>query len=864
MRILLAVLGLLVMSLQAAASVAILGPELFRRTTGSPNTFQRQIPPANPGVDHVIVLKNGVVPADRVTSASIVLDGVEIFGPSDFNKQVAILSKTVRLRSSGSTLHISIAGGPGSFLELSVLAPFEAYTVVPATGGTVAVINPDSPIFGTAVSIPQEALPDGGVAVSIAYTDTPPAPVPGTATLASKVFELDAGGLTNFASPVAVTVPVQVAFGPRDVPVVLYWSPSEQKFKAISPKGFDRAQGLVTFETSHFSTYAVGKFDPSSVTQKVDTGFRVGVNSLRRPYSPSSNASQLAAAMYSQWYYTNKPAAEFGALFNQYVQTILPNPSDLFTSDELMFRLAVPLGAAWQLLRTAPPIPSNQAVDDLITALAVTSEPQLFLFSPAANPTLRTVGVVYSWDPPSGTFEMYLLNGGLRATLAWDSSAGSLTATVESPFPPFLQISELIHLRHIGVASLIAGPEVEGYFTSAANGWTTPPFSRITTPPDFISVQPNVVTPFSGTVQQSTNSVSVLDVLYNGEQVSTIELGPSNEYLLNYVPPAPFTNVVWLVGRVPGSPVWNDKAAFARFNVRTQECPTPFISTVSPSPIPVSPTETLTGTFEVRGANLGGSEINTTSPLMTFTGMTSVNGEGSIATRPYQIGPSVSGGGISISVANACGSTPRGVSTALQCAGPLIFSGVSPSQIPVAQVPGGTVTGTLVVTGQNLWGANITITQGRLTLTGLTIVNSAGTEARRDFINGSGIPDGEPIFIRVTGPCGFAGGFITHSNSCKTPVISGVTPNPLIGPSQPGLFNTGTFTLIGENLDNVFITTNGPLLLTSQTTTTPTSASVDYLIGCCGPTDGQVFKLFANSACGAPGASVDVTISIQP
>ncbi len=72
---------------------------------------------------------------------------------------------------------------------------------------------------------------------------------------------------------------------------------------------------------------------------------------------------------------------------------------------------------------------------------------------------------------------------------------------------------------------------------------------------------------------------------------------------------------MWLVGNDSTSPVWNDKAAFARFNVRTQECPTPFISKVSPSPIPVSPSEVLTGTFEVRGANLGGSENNTTSSL---------------------------------------------------------------------------------------------------------------------------------------------------------------------------------------------------------------------------------------------------------
>lgn len=268
--------------------------------------------------------------------------------------------------------------------------------------------------------------------------------------------------------------------------------------------------------------------------------------------------------------------------------------------------------------------------------------------------------------------------------------------------------------------------------------------------------------------------------------------------------------------------------------------------------------------MEVRGANLGGTEINTTSSLITFTGMTSVNGEGTVASRAYQIGPTTSGGGVSITVANACGSTARGISTVLQCSGPVTILGISPAQVPVAQVPGGSVTGTLIVTGQNLWGANITLASGRLGLTGITTVNATGTEARRDYVNGSGIPDGEPIFIRVTGPCGQDAGFIRHANTCRTPVVTSVSPNPLIGPSQPGVFNTGTFTLLGENLENVFISTNGPLALTSQTTATANSASVDYVIGCCAPQNGQVFSLFANSSCGAPSVAVPMTISLQP
>ncbi len=303
--------------------------------------------------------------------------------------------------------------------------------MVLASGGTVAVINPESPIAGTTITIPEKALPDGGVAVSISYTDTPPAPVLGTAALASKVFEFDAGGLTNFASPVSITVPVQVAFSPTEVPVVLYWSPSEQKFKAISPKAFDRTQGQVTFETSHFSTYAIGKFDPSSVTQKVDTGFRVGVNSLRRSVGGGS-ARQLGGALYSICYYKTKPAAQFGALFDQYVQGPLPNPSDLSIADELMLCLAVPLSPAWQGLQTAPATTARQAVDDLITALAVTNEPQLLMLSPTTNPNAKFVGVVYSYEPQLGKFQLFELSNNTSVfTISGDPDAGILIGEVQ-------------------------------------------------------------------------------------------------------------------------------------------------------------------------------------------------------------------------------------------------------------------------------------------------------------------------------------------------------------------------------------------------------------------------------------------------
>jgi hypothetical protein len=573
------ILSLMMAAWSATANLAVVGPEVLTRTTGSPQTFERQLPPLNPNAEYTLIIKNGVVPADRVSSASVVLDGVEIFGPNAFNKTVAILSRTVRLKSTGSTLRIVIAGGPGSFLEVSILAPFEAYTLVPATGGTAAVTNPNSPIAGTAVKIPEEAVPPGGLAVTIGFTETPPAPLPPASSLASKVFTFEAGATTNFPSPVAVTVPVQGSFAPNEIPVVLYWSPTEQKYKPISPKSFDRNAGLVTFETSHFSTYAVASFNPASVTTKIDTGFRVGVNSLRRTVGNTGTATQFAAALYSQWYFLNKPTGTFGSLFDQYVQSAVANPSDLLISEELMMRLSVPLTPSWQSVQAAPGIPVRQATDDLIAALALSGEPQiLMLQSAAAGSATNFFVLVYSWDPQTGTFEIYdTATPGSNLTIFGDRNAAFLTLRVgQSPFPPFAPLEvNVFNLRHVGGASLITGPELEGYFQGAAAGWATPPYSRIRTPPDYISVLPGIVTPLSGSVQQSTHAVSRLEVFYRGLKVNTVDVDGANQYTLNYVPPGSTQNEVWLVGSQAGSPVWNDKCSLRQVPGEERDLPNP-------------------------------------------------------------------------------------------------------------------------------------------------------------------------------------------------------------------------------------------------------------------------------------------------
>lgn len=95
------------------------------------------------------------------------------------------------------------------------------------------------------------------------------------------------------------------------------------------------------------------------------------------------------------------------------------------------------------------------------------------------------------------------------------------------------------------------------------------------------------------------------------------------------------------------------------------------------------------------------------------------------------------------------------------------------------------------------------------------------------------------------------------------PVTISVSPTPLVGPTSPGVFFTGTFVISGLDFQGGFVTTDGPLLLTGVSTvnSTGTTISQGYSIGCCAPQQGQIFHLFVKTAGGS--ASIADTITLR-
>jgi RHS repeat-associated protein len=122
---------LFISQLFAQSSVTVFGPRVFERSTGQPVTvvvnFSVGADAISPFVMH---LMNGKANGDnRVSSATIKLNGTQIFSPSDFNQQVYQIDRSVTL-TGNNILEVRLASKPGSYLTLNITANSVAAPVI--------------------------------------------------------------------------------------------------------------------------------------------------------------------------------------------------------------------------------------------------------------------------------------------------------------------------------------------------------------------------------------------------------------------------------------------------------------------------------------------------------------------------------------------------------------------------------------------------------------------------------------------------------------------------------------------------------------------------------------------------------------
>src|SRR5882724_11588047 len=144
---------------QVTPSTPIFGPTTYTRTTGAPNqyttTFTLPAWIANPYDLHIV--NGSPTGSDRISSATITLNGVQVAGPSDFNQNVATIDRSVTLQAT-NTLQVTLASKPGSYLTINVFG-----TSADHTPPTISIVRPAA---NTYINTATPSL-------QVTYSDTP-------------------------------------------------------------------------------------------------------------------------------------------------------------------------------------------------------------------------------------------------------------------------------------------------------------------------------------------------------------------------------------------------------------------------------------------------------------------------------------------------------------------------------------------------------------------------------------------------------------------------------------------------------------------------------------------------------------------
>src|SRR5215510_8406402 len=105
------------------AGTSIFGPKQYTRTTGHPNSYNATFKNCDAAAQYKMVVANGGISSASIfggiSSASIILNGTQVFGPSDFNQHVHRLEKSVTLAHDNELL-VRLASKPGSGLTINV------------------------------------------------------------------------------------------------------------------------------------------------------------------------------------------------------------------------------------------------------------------------------------------------------------------------------------------------------------------------------------------------------------------------------------------------------------------------------------------------------------------------------------------------------------------------------------------------------------------------------------------------------------------------------------------------------------------------------------------------------------------------
>lgn len=207
----------------------MLGPKQYLRRTGKPDGYSDTFPGII-GQGKVIIQNGNANGNNRVSSAVILFNGVQVFGPNDFNQQAYSLEAPINLGDQ-NLISVELRSSPGSYITVQVVAeitPDEtSVETIGIAGGTISVQNHLGDTL--TLQIPPLALnQDTSISISSLPTALP------SLLLTTYI-------RASFLGPADLhfSLPVKIEVSPQSVPknpaaAILYWLIDSQHILPIA------------------------------------------------------------------------------------------------------------------------------------------------------------------------------------------------------------------------------------------------------------------------------------------------------------------------------------------------------------------------------------------------------------------------------------------------------------------------------------------------------------------------------------------------------------------------------------------------------------------------------------------------------
>ena len=134
----------------------------YLRTSEKPNLYTATIDNCNPGATYNLAVINGQNGEDVISSASIVLNGVEVVRENEFNQRIERIEKTVTLQPE-NILNIRLASGPGGFVTVNIFCSANCPAIEITSPEDLSAVNKSEAIVS---GLLHNASGETGVAIT--------------------------------------------------------------------------------------------------------------------------------------------------------------------------------------------------------------------------------------------------------------------------------------------------------------------------------------------------------------------------------------------------------------------------------------------------------------------------------------------------------------------------------------------------------------------------------------------------------------------------------------------------------------------------------------------------------------------------